>query len=903
MDPKTAALGLFLLRELMHCIRRWSSERLLQSVDIDNLEKPDLLLAMEDMLRQVRRDYHPNTEFYLWEIVADFHREYRDPGMMSKWQYINAFVPRPLPLVENIASNLFQNAFITADPGYSPPLQPQSAPIVDSGPDVIISTNPTISRSHLQSLNDTTNRLSASLNTDDALAWKLSANAKARLLYKSSPFYRNVMALTIPQYGRSSKNESVLTFKLQISSSLSQRLMSNPHYSIMVFCASKEIPTSQQMLMEFPDDCYIRVNKRTLDWRPRGVKNKPGTFTPADITKFCMLQESRINHVELRYSNASKVFQASLHLVCPINAKTIVDSLIQEKFIPKEATYRALEKKIKDDDIMELSSTLSLKCPLGVQRIEVPCRSSKCQHLQCFDAFTFLSLNKNVQRWICPVCNRIMDSWDEIIVDGYCMDILKSTPKNLKNVNVHPDGKWEIPAAIISIDIDDSTSISTESGSSSSEPTSHGTDHEPIYVIDDDDDDGDDDDDDDDDGEDNQNGSDSSYDTALADFSMEAKKDEVNGTGSRSNYGSSGHQESQAVRNYPLVTISPKPDSTLLHLQRVPEKSQFMDLTLCSSDDVIDLTSDNEDEDQEQVEGEKKNEEKLTSHRRKRAFIQPENDSCNEINDITLTTNDITLTNDLTLANTGKDSVKCRRISNRHDNSKRTVDSLFTAGNHPEPWDANMDDLTQPRISCSAKTASTSAMLPKDPSHGYTHPYHTSDLQSTLPPTTHYMTPVAPFSPSERLSSPTNGDLTLLQFESAPYTIGSLDSIMEGLSGHSSAPGVSESAIPLWPAYDPTFVSPYTPYSLGIFGQTSGSRGADGYQGQAGLSSNCEQGEELEVDERVGGSDGEESEERPSKRPYTSSGVPSPSSRFSPEPDHETEVRLKSVLKQYLATL
>lgn len=122
--------------------------------------------------------------------------------MMSKWQYINAFVPRPLPLVENIASNLFQNAFITADPGYSPPLQPQSAPIVDSGPDVIISTNPTISRSHLQSLNDTTNRLSASLNTDDALAWKLSANAKARLLYKSSPFYRNVMALTIPQYGR-----------------------------------------------------------------------------------------------------------------------------------------------------------------------------------------------------------------------------------------------------------------------------------------------------------------------------------------------------------------------------------------------------------------------------------------------------------------------------------------------------------------------------------------------------------------------------------------------------------------------------------------------------------------------------------------------------------------------------
>ncbi|KAG9070111.1 SUMO ligase siz1 [Linnemannia hyalina] len=750
---------------------------------------------MEDMLRQVRQDYHPNTEFYLWEIVADFHREYRDPGMMSKWQYINAFVPRIHPSVENVTSNVFQNTFIIADPGYSPPLRPHSAPIVDPGPDVTISTNPTIPGSRPQSQNATINRLSASSNTDDALAWKLSASAKARLLYKSSPFYQNLMALTVPQYGRSSRNESVLTFKLRISSSLSQQLMSNPQYSIMVFCASKETPTSQQMLMEFPDDCYIRVNNQTLDWRPRGVKNKPGTFTPVDITRFCLLQESSVNHVELRYSNASK-------------------------------------KKINDDDIMELSSTLSLKCP------------------------------------------------------------------SLKNVNVHPDGRWEIPAAIISIDIDDSTSIPTDSGSSSSEPTSHGTDNGPIYVIDDDDDDD----------EDNRNGSDSSYDMALADLSMEAKEDEVNGAGSRSNYGPSGRQESQPVKNYPLITISPKPASTLLHLyvssrsQRVPEKPQFMDLTLYSSDDVIDLTSDNEDEDQDQDEDDEENEEELTLHRRKRAFIQPDNDPSNEINDITLTTNDITLTNKSNSGNTGSDSVKCRRVSNKHDNYKRTANSLSAASNNPEPSDTIMEDLTQPRSFGPAEATSTSAMLPKDPrqaEQGHAHPYHTSNLQSTLPPTTHSTAPVTSFTPSERLSSPTNGDLTLLPFESVPFMISSLDSIIEGISGH---PGVPENAIPSWPAYDPTFVSSYIPYSLGIFGQTSDIIGADGYQDQAGLPSNCEQGERFEVDGGVGNGDGEGSEERPNKRPYTASGVPSSSSHFSPELEHETEVHLKSVLKQYMAT-
>lgn len=481
------------------------------------------------------------------------------------------------------------------------------------------------------------------------------------------------------------------------------------------------------------------------------------------------------------------------------------------------------------------------------------------------------------------------------------MDILKSTPKSLKNVNVHPDGRWEIPAAIISIDIDDSTSIPTDSGSSSSEPTSHGTDNGPIYVIDDDDDD--------DDGEDSRNGSDSSYDTALADLSMEVKEDDVNGAGSRNNYGSSGRQENQPVRSYPLTTISPTPASTLSHpyessrYQRVPEKPQFMDLTLYSSDDVIDLTSDNEDENQDQDENDEESEEELNPHRRKRAFIQPDNNPCNEINDITLTTNDITLTNNSNNGNTGSDPVKCRRVSIKHDNNKRTADSLFTASNNPEPSDAIMQDWTQPRNSCPAETASTSAMLPRDPRRavqGHTHSYHTSDLQLNLPPMTHSTAPVASLSPSERLLSPTNGDLTLPQFESAPFMTSSFDAIMEGLSGYSGVPGVSESAIPSWPAYDPTFVSPYIPYSLGI--QTSESRGTNGYQDQAGLQSNFEQGEGFEVDGSVGDGDGEGSGERPSKRPYTASGVPSSSSHLSSELDHETEVRLKSVLKQYLAT-
>ncbi|KAF9156822.1 SUMO ligase siz1 [Linnemannia schmuckeri] len=681
---------------------------------------------------------------------------------------------------------------------------------------------------------------------------------------------------------------------------------SNPHYSIMVFCASNDIPTSQRMLMEFPDDCYICVNKRTLDWRPHGVKNKPGTFTPVDITRFCHLQESGINHVELRYSSASKIFHASLHLVCLINTKTIVDSLIKEKFVSKEATYQALEKKIKDDDIMELSSTLSLKCPLGVQRIEVPCRSSKCQHLQCFDAFTFLGINERVQRWTCPVCNRIMDSWEEVIVDGYCVDILESTPKSLKSVNVHPDGRWEIPAAIIPIDIDDS-SLLTDGESSSPGSVSYGTDSEPIYVIDDDDD------------EDNQGGSNSSYDNAVhgttqADLSMEVEETEVNGAESRDNFRTSERQESQPARSYSLITISPTSALTLSQRssrsRHVPEKSQFMDLTLCSPDDVIDLTSDNEDENEEE-----ENEEELVLHRRKRSFVQPNNDHCNKINGpcnkingITLTTKDISLTTNKK-GDTGSDAVESRRVSNKHDNNKKAVDSLLTASSNIETNDAVMEALIQSRKSLPDETASTSRTSPKDPRRavqGYpTHPYQTGDLQFTLPPTIPSPASVTSLSPStsDRLSSPPNGDLTLLQLESAPFMISSLDTIMEGLSTHSDVFGVSESAIPSWSSYDPAFASLHLPHSSGTFGQKEETDGEGRLLSQVELSSNDggREGEDFEIDGRVGSGvgDGEGSEERPRKRPYAASV---PSSHLSPELDQDTSDRLKSVLKQYLAT-
>ncbi|KAG0378144.1 SUMO ligase siz1 [Mortierella sp. AD032] len=400
---------------------------------------------------------------------------------MSKWLYINAFIPKLAFVADNVSldgqDTIEGDAMI---PQIPPPPQGVSSDV--SGHVVATLTIENQPQLRIPPLAHSP----GTCFTNDVLTGKLSAKAKARLQYKPSPYYQRLMALTQPEYGHQAKKELPLVLKLQISPNLSQLLRNNPRYKIMLFCASNEVPSNQCMAMEFPDNSHIYVNNQRMDWSPEGLKNKPGTFSPADITLLCKLQEAAKNKVELRYSNASKMFHASLHLVCPTDAITTISTLIKDKFVTKEFTYRSLKKKIKDDEIMELSSTLSLKCP-------------------CFDAFTFLSINERVHRWICPVCNRIMDSWDEIIVDGYYTDILESTPKGLENVNVSPDGKWDVPVNRIPLDIDGPVPMLSDNELSSSGTNSNGTGNGPIYVIDDDDE------------ENSQSGTSSSYETTRND--------------------------------------------------------------------------------------------------------------------------------------------------------------------------------------------------------------------------------------------------------------------------------------------------------------------------------------------------------------------------------------------------
>lgn len=75
-------------------------------------------------------------------------------------------------------------------------------------------------------------------------------------------------------------------------------------YRIMIFCASEAAGPQN---VAFPYQSEIRVNAGEFKANLRGLKNKPGSTRPADVTPALRLRPNYINTVEFTYALTTKV--------------------------------------------------------------------------------------------------------------------------------------------------------------------------------------------------------------------------------------------------------------------------------------------------------------------------------------------------------------------------------------------------------------------------------------------------------------------------------------------------------------------------------------------------------------------------------------------------------------------
>ncbi|KAF8905529.1 PINIT domain-containing protein [Gymnopilus junonius] len=284
-----------------------------------------------------------------------------------------------------------------------------------------------------------------------------SSNSKTQgIRFKDSPFFNvdqsvsNLMECP-ESTSPTDRRQQILSFSLTPDQATKMR--SGSRYQLRLFCTSSIFyagvgsfrTSTVPCPVEFPPTCEVRVNNTQITANLKGLKKKPGTAPPPDISKYSRTQGS--NKVEMVYVNSQQPVQTKkFYMVVMLVQATTVDDLVsnlrgQHLRTSLEVRQKMIQNMSQDDDIIAGPQKMSLKCPLTFVRISTPCRSSKCVHPQCFDATSWFTMMEQTTTWLCPVCERVLDHKD-LIMDGYFEEILRSTPESVEDVIVEADGQW-----------------------------------------------------------------------------------------------------------------------------------------------------------------------------------------------------------------------------------------------------------------------------------------------------------------------------------------------------------------------------------------------------------------------------------------------------------------------------
>ncbi|KAJ5752344.1 transcriptional regulator family: Zinc finger MIZ-type [Penicillium odoratum] len=261
--------------------------------------------------------------------------------------------------------------------------------------------------------------------------------------FKDSPFFTVVKALTpvIECKVREQTRDSV-ELKVVLSQSNINDLEKDANLRVMIYCtADSGLKQYTKSDIAFPHQVELKANLDEVKANLRGLKNKPGTTQPADVTAYLRKKINYPNNIVMTYALTQKKFFVLANMVKQHPVEELVAKLKSRKLISTEQVLREMKNRADDSDIVATSSIMSLKCPLSTLRIQVPCRSVVCTHNQCFDASSFLQLQKQAPTWSCPVCAK-STSFESLQVDQYVDEILQSTDSEVDQVVVEPSGVW-----------------------------------------------------------------------------------------------------------------------------------------------------------------------------------------------------------------------------------------------------------------------------------------------------------------------------------------------------------------------------------------------------------------------------------------------------------------------------
>ncbi|KAI1333766.1 hypothetical protein F5Y15DRAFT_403886 [Xylariaceae sp. FL0016] len=263
--------------------------------------------------------------------------------------------------------------------------------------------------------------------------------------FKPSPFYNidsKIGETQICDVMSQHRNSVRISIRASDHQRLSQCGPDKP-YRVLLFCAGDNQGVQD---IAFPHQSEIKINGGDVKANLRGLKGKPGSTRPVDITRELRLKQFNYqNNIEFTYALTNKKFYLAIFVCKMVSIEDLVGR-IKGKKIPKASVIAEFNKKANDPDIEATSTGLSLTCPLTYEIMKVPCRSISCTHVQCFDANSYLLLQEQGPQWLCPICKNAAP-FENLAVDEYVRQILEKTSYSLEQVTVEPNGQWRTQAA------------------------------------------------------------------------------------------------------------------------------------------------------------------------------------------------------------------------------------------------------------------------------------------------------------------------------------------------------------------------------------------------------------------------------------------------------------------------
>ncbi|WVQ97301.1 hypothetical protein IAU59_004412 [Kwoniella sp. CBS 9459] len=298
-------------------------------------------------------------------------------------------------------------------------------------------------------------RTSANNWSSSTTATAYSRPSPTLLDWKPNPMWKPIKALT---------SMESLPDKLNYTR---EHPNASPRYAIRLFCTSSDYyrppgmplfpgqiaPTNRNLPIEFPSNPDCAVDNYGLTFKEKGLRGKAGSAPPFDLEKGpngLSRVPNRPTYVTMGHSGPTVGKKKD-------QAKRFFYQVVFTEMTPKEELLRRLsaleptnaeaslaefrKRQEEDDDIIVGTSVMSLKDPLSYMRITRPVRSSRCTHMQCFDATWWVESNAQHPQWLCPLCNKELQ-FPDLIVDGYVLSILNAVPDSFDDVVLEPTGDW-----------------------------------------------------------------------------------------------------------------------------------------------------------------------------------------------------------------------------------------------------------------------------------------------------------------------------------------------------------------------------------------------------------------------------------------------------------------------------